>query len=119
MPVRLSNSSVLRWPDASQVDKALRQWASEVAARHREVERVGYFGSYARGNWGVGSDLDLLVVVTDTDRPFEKRGLEYDTTVLPVPADLLVYKKAEWESMQGKGGGFPESVSKETVWVYP
>jgi len=84
------------------------------------MERVGYFGSYARGDWGVGSDLDLLVIVADTtDRPFEKRGLEYDTTVLPVPVDLLVYKKSEWDSLLKKEGGFSEAVRTETIWVYP
>ncbi len=50
------------------------------------------------------------MIVADTDRPFEKRGLEFDTTVLPVPADLLVYKQSEWEAMLKKPGGFPDSV---------
>jgi predicted nucleotidyltransferase len=90
-----------------------------VAADRRDVLRVGYFGSYARGDWSVGSDLDLVVIVADTDRPFEKRGLEFDTTVLPVPTDLLVYKKSEWDTMLKKEGGFLDSVRKETIWVYP
>ncbi|MEW6540036.1 MAG: nucleotidyltransferase domain-containing protein [Bacillota bacterium] len=119
MPVRLLSSSILKWPDASRVDVAVRRWAKAVAADRRDVVRVGYFGSYARGAWGVGSDLDLVVIVADTDRPFEKRGLEFDTTVLPVPADLLVYKQSEWEAMLKKAGGFPDSVQKEAVWIYP
>jgi len=36
--------------------------------------RIGYFGSYARGDWGVGSDLDLLVIVTAAEEAFEKRS---------------------------------------------
>ena len=63
MPVRSLNSSVLRWPDAATVDRALRKWAAEVVAKRKNVLRIGYFGSYARDDWGVRSDIDLVVVV--------------------------------------------------------
>lgn len=119
MPVRLLSSSTLKWPDASRVRKAIRRWAGAVAADRPAVVRVGYFGSYARGDWGVGSDLDLVVIVADTDRSFEKRGLEFDATLLPVPADLLVYTMSEWEAMQKKEHGFSRTLQREMVWVYP
>ena len=31
-------------------------WAAREAPRHAGLRRLGYFGSYARGDWGVGSD---------------------------------------------------------------
>lgn len=52
MPVRSLSSSMLRWPDRETVDRAVRRWAEEVARRKPEVVRIGYFGSYARGDWG-------------------------------------------------------------------
>lgn len=58
MPVRSLNSSVLRWPDPDSVVKAVRRWAKKYGENKPEVERIGYFGSYARGDAGVGSDLD-------------------------------------------------------------
>ena len=63
MPVRLLSSSVLKWPDAQTVDRAVRQWAAKVVRSRTDVLRIGYFGSYARGDWGVGSDLDLVILV--------------------------------------------------------
>jgi uncharacterized protein len=54
MPVRLLTSSVFKWPDKEVVDKAVRDWAGKVAQEYPEVMRLGYFGSYARGDWGVG-----------------------------------------------------------------
>jgi predicted nucleotidyltransferase len=42
---------------------------------HPEVVRVGYFGSYARGDWGVGSDLDLIIIVDRSDEPFARAVL--------------------------------------------
>jgi hypothetical protein len=52
MPVRLLNSSVLRWPNRDEVDKVARDWAGTESARHPELCGLAYFGSYARGDWG-------------------------------------------------------------------
>ena len=80
-----------------------------------QPKEIGIFGSYARGDWGEGSDLDLVVVVKRSTLAFERRAVEWDTTKLPVPADLLVYTTAEWQSL---GGRFRDTLEKETVWVY-
>lgn len=116
MPVRSSGSSVLRWPDRGEVDDAVRRWAARVGAEDERIRRVGYFGSYARGDWGVGSDVDLVVIVTDAAGPLERRALAYDATDLPVPADLFVYTAAEWQAMLVRGG-LPRTASREVVWV--
>jgi len=81
------------------------------------VIRIGYFGSYARGDWGVGSDLDLIVVVEGADMPYTDRLKEWDVTGLPVPADLLVYTEKEWDLLLEKGR-FGKTLRQETVWVY-
>ncbi len=117
MPVRSLNSSVLKWPDAKSVENAVREWAARVTHGQRRVCRVGYFGSYARGDWGVGSDLDLLIVVDESEEPFEKRASEWDTTELPVPVDLLVYTRKEWESLDRRQR-FYQTLMREAVWVY-
>ena len=58
MPVRSSTSSVLVWPDRDSVESAqLRTWVATELPRHPEVLRLGCFGSFARGDWGTGSDL--------------------------------------------------------------
>jgi predicted nucleotidyltransferase len=93
------------------------RWAQQVARERPEVLRIGYFGSYARGDWGVGSDVDLVLIVDRADEPFVRRGASWDATDLPVPADLLVYTKAEWEALLGRGR-FGRSLAAETVWVY-
>ena len=118
MPVRSLSSSVLRWPDARAVTESLRRWVHGVLATHPETQRVGYFGSYARGDWGVGSDLDLIVVVERSDEPFERRAARWDTTPIAVPADLLVYTTDEWERLQ-REGRLSSRIRRELVWVYP
>ena len=117
MPVRSLTSSVLRWPDAQTVDRAVRPWAESLAQRRTDVVRIGYFGSYARGDWGAGSDLDVVIVVERSGQPFGRRAAEWDATELPVPADVLVYTEAEWQSLQ-HGGRFPQTLRDEMTWVY-
>lgn len=118
MPVRSLSSSVLKWPDAKQVGEAVRQWALAAVQKRNNVARIGYFGSYARGDWGPGSDLDVVIVVDHSSLPFERRGTEWDTTDLPVPADVLVYTRKEWGSLRRKKSPFSRTVAREVVWVY-
>jgi len=118
MPVRSLTSRVLKWPDAQSVHLAVREWARRVARESSDVVRIGYFGSYARGNWGVGSDVDLVIIVRGSELPFERRATAWDATRLPVPADVVVYTEEEWERLTVQGG-FCGSVMREAVWVYP
>ena len=115
MPVRLLNSPVLKWPDAQTVDKAVRRWAENIHQNRKDVLRIGYFGSYARGDWGVGSDLDLIVIVKHSNLSFERRSISWDITVLPVPVDLLIYTQAEWNELRGRR--FYSTVMREAIWV--
>jgi predicted nucleotidyltransferase len=118
MPVRLLNSPVLKWPDAKVVVRALSQWAEKVTQRRPEVVRLGFFGSYARGDWGVGSDLDLLIIVASAQQPFEMRPSAFDTLELPVPTDVLVYTQEEWDSLKQKRIFF-KKLDQEVLWLYP
>ena len=88
------------------------------AGCHPEVQRIGYFGSYARGDWGVGSDLDLGAIVDTASQPFEERPLAWDLTDLLVPAQILVYTVPEWQRLQQQGSRFARSLAHDTVWVY-
>lgn len=107
MPVRSLNSCVLIWPNREQVLQALQEWAEKAKAQDPKLLRVGYFGSYARGDWGVGSDLDVILILTQSDLPFERRAAEFDLTTLPVPVDVLVYTAAEWQQLTARHGRKP------------
>ncbi len=117
MPVRSLNSSVLKWPDKTSIDKAVRSWAEKEGARHGRLLRLGYFGSYARDDWGVGSDLDLIAIVERSEDPFHRRAVSWDLADLPVPAELMVYTSAEWDRLAKENGRFARTIARETVWV--
>lgn len=118
MPVRSLTSSVLRWPDAGVVDRAARAWAVELTCQRSDVLGIAYIGSYARGDWGVGSDLDLVVVVEKGEAPFWKRALELDLGGFPVPTEGMVYTAGEWRTLAAERGRFFRAVEREAVWVY-
>ena len=117
MPTRLLNSSVLKWPDKATVLKAVEDWSRQAIQKHPEVTRIGFFGSYARGDWGVGSDLDMVIIVEGSNESFEKRAAGWDTTALPVPVDLLVYTQEEWQKLD-RESRFTRVLEEETVWIY-
>jgi len=116
MPVRSLRSSVLRWPDGSEVARAVRLWGARLLEQDPRVLRVGYCGSYARGDWGVGSDVDLVVLASPVEERCERRAPAYPAEELPVPADVFVYSPQEWEAMLRRGG-FARTVAGELVWV--
>jgi predicted nucleotidyltransferase len=99
MPVRPLNWRVFKWPDRETVLTAAREWAAELCQRDPTVERVLCIGSYARGDWGVGSDIDVIVLVSDTDLSWPERYAKYYPDGLPVQADVWVYTRAEWQSL--------------------
>jgi predicted nucleotidyltransferase len=108
----------MRWPECAAVREAVADWTLELAARRADVRAVGYFGSLARGtDWGVGSDADLVVILDATEESFERRGSAFDTTSLPVPADVLVYSREEGEGPHA-GNAFHDRVVDEVVWVH-
>ena len=118
MPVKSLNSSVLKWPDRSTVDRAARSWAANEVVKHPELLRLGYFGSYARGDAGVGSDLDVIAIVRQESEPFERRSLTWDLNALPVPAEIIIYTLDEWKRLQKQGNRFACMLKTQVVWIY-
>jgi uncharacterized protein len=73
------------------------------------VAAVGCFGSYARGSEGVGSDLDLIVILKqDAPRPEEAWAVEN----LPVPAELIVYTAVQWRELRSNSPRFFQTLER-------
>ncbi|MBW6394193.1 MAG: nucleotidyltransferase domain-containing protein [Thermus sp.] len=115
MPVKSLSSAVLRWPSREEVEGALQAWM----VRHPipGLLALGYFGSYARGDYGVGSDLDLLLVVESSSLPSWQRALSLPLEELPVPAEALVYTLAEWQALPERSPRFAETLRREVRWL--
>jgi len=100
------------------VHQAVCAWASELARSRPDIFRIGYIGSYSRGDWGVASDLDLILIVERSEQPFWRRALAFDALGLPVPVDMVIYTREEWQAMAARGERFYRTVEQEARWVY-
>lgn len=86
-----------------------------------EPERVILFGSYARGQAGPGSDLDLLVVIETDEPPLEacirvRRAAR--ARCHGVPMDVLAYTPEELEARLAAGHPLLERILREGVALY-
>jgi predicted nucleotidyltransferase len=108
---------VLTWPRREAVEEALRAWSDGMTRSRTDVLGVGFFGSCARGDAGLGSVLDV-VVVTRSDEPPARRPPAFDTvTAFPVPVDLIACTRAEWSERRAGGDPFFRRLAQEVVWV--
>ncbi len=115
MPVRLLSSSVKKWPSAEEVFEAFRHWANGQTANRRDIKRIGCFGSIVNGKWGVGSDLDIIIVLSECNLLFTYRSKEWDITSLPVDADVVVLTDHEIENHKSRR--FREMLEREVRWI--
>ncbi|MGQ9692989.1 MAG: nucleotidyltransferase family protein [Thermaceae bacterium] len=116
MPVRSLRSSVMRWPSREEVLRKAREWAEGLDLPG--LLAVGVFGSYARGEAGVGSDLDLVVLVWESPLAFGRRSAVLPLETLPVPVEALVYTLQEWQALEEKSPRFFQTLEREAVWVW-
>jgi len=96
-----------------QVLSAARVWVSSLLGEHAEVVNVGYFGSYARGNYAPGSDFDVLIEVTSHNARFRDRPSGYLPGTFPVDLDLLVYTSQELAELRGRKAALLVAIEKE------
>jgi len=85
-----------------------------------EPERIYLFGSKARGDAGADSDYDLLVVVPDEAPPERTRSrLAYERLWgTGSAADVLVWKKSEFDGRLHLEASLPSTVVREGKLVY-
>ena len=83
-----------------------------------EVRRVLLFGSLAVGQAVPGSDADLLVILSGSDRSFLNRIPLYTPDGCPVGVDVFPYTQAEIESLTATGNWFLRRALREGVEIY-
>lgn len=107
---------------ASPLSATLPDITEEAVARIRSViepEQVILFVSWARGEAGPDSDLDVLVIA-----PFEGprhetgRALLRALIDLPAPTDVAVLTPDEWETWRSVPGTLAYPAHREGVVLY-
>ena len=118
MPVRSLTQSLLRWPEPEQILHQVCLWAAQAAVEHPGLERVGLFGSYGRGDAGVGSDLDLLLIDTASSGPQHQRLLAWPLAELPLSCDALVLTPSEHAELLANGSAMAAALQRDSRWLW-
>ena len=84
---------------------------------NRNVLSIAIYGSFAAGDYGDRSDLDLIIITADEKKP-ESRGLSAIELRLGREVSISVLSMARWRAMEKKKDAFFLSVKKNHVIVW-
>lgn len=100
------DSAGITYFDRAAVDRALDAYVRRITVLHPEIEEVVLFGSMASGTPVPGSDVDLLLVLSDADLPFLARIPQFLPSGFPVGVDVFPYTCDEVERMKRDRSGW-------------
>ena len=104
--------------DNEAVRRAVDEYARALSERHPELEEVILFGSLVRGTAVPGSDVDLMLILSGSDRPFRERIPEFLPGNFPVGVDVFPYRRDEIERMKTDGNAFVLAAIREGATVF-
>jgi predicted nucleotidyltransferase len=92
------SSVVVKSVDATAIRRAADEWAARLLATRPDVEEIVVFGSFAKGTYAPGSDVDAFILLSRSDRPFRERIPEFLPDAFPVGMDLFPYTREDVSS---------------------
>ena len=116
MPSGSSRSASSIYRDRDGILKALRELAEAALERHPDLVRVILFGSLARGDYGLYSDADVLLVLarSSEERYFDRiPGFIPDFVAAPIPVEIFPYTEEELRRMERQENMFVRRMLRE------
>ena len=98
-----------------QLIDALEQISRRIKKDNQSVQRIFLFGSFRKGNYTPGSDVDILITLTDTSIRFLERRdqfIDYFESI-PLDVNLTVYTEEEITKMIEKNNFFIRNVMSD------
>jgi predicted nucleotidyltransferase len=118
MPRRSPVSARRKSSEGDRLIRALRDAVKKSKGRFPEVTKVLLFGSRARGDWGLRSDADVLVIITKSKqkRFFDRIPRYLDLfSEISLPVDVFPYTEVEFRRMREEGNRLVLTALKEGV----
>lgn len=88
-------SVVIKSIDEAGVRRAVDAYAADILRTRPDVEEIIVFGSFAKGTWAPGSDVDLFIVLTAAVTPPRDRIPDFLPGAFPVGVDIFPYTRDE------------------------
>ena len=89
------SSVAVKSVDEAEVRRAVDAYAAHLFNTAPEVEEVVVFGSFERGTWAPGSDVDVLIVLSACRLPIHERVAAFLPGRFPTGLDLFPFTRAE------------------------
>lgn len=98
--------------DEEKIRALLKGISKKIKAKHNEVREVILFGSFSKKDFTPYSDIDIAIIVDETDKKFIKRADEFIDYFIEVPLDvnLIVYTAEEISKMVNAGNNFIKEI---------
>lgn len=96
----------------------LREGVSKLLKTFIEVEEVWLFGSFSRQDWGIKSDADILITLSESpwERFFDRIPKYMDIFLkVPLSVDIFPYTRNEIARMIEAGNLFILRILKERI----
>jgi len=118
MQTKSSDSVKITYLDKPGIKKAITRLVDDLSQKHPEIEKVYLFGSFARDEAVPGSDVDILIVLTDSPLPFKDRITRYMPSSFPVGVEVLPYTQREMEMMIDQGNHFLKGAIQDSILLF-
>ncbi len=105
------SSAVIKSIDRNSIKQAVASFAAQTRQKHPEVERIIWFGSWVNGLPSPGSDVDLCLILSSSDKPVRDRISDYLPLGFPVGVDLFAYTRDEFERLKVSSPGWYEAIT--------
>ena len=98
---------------------AVEQFLFRIREAYGEkIGRSALFGSKARGDWSEDSDIDILLIVTDSDWKFHKALIEMGSDVsleYDVLLDVHIMNASHWQYLTDIQAGYYQNITHDSV----
>ena len=112
--------SELYWPDNfinRKTNKIVKRFINLIVKKFN-LKKIIIFGSFARGDYHKGSDLDLIIVGEFKERFIDRIGKIIELNDSDLEIDAMVYTEEEFQKMIQERRPFIEQALEEGIVVY-
>ena len=110
----------LCWPDNfinRKSNKIVKRFINLIIKKFN-LKKIIIFGSFARGDYHKGSDLDLIIVGEFKERFIDRIGKIIELNDSDLEIDAMVYTEEEFQKMIQERRPFIEQALEEGIVVY-
>lgn len=104
------SSVVIKSADRDLINRTVSSYVTMLRTEHPEVIQVIWFGSWVNGLPTPGSDVDLCIIISSSDKPMRERITDYLPVGFPVGIELFPYTRAEFEDLQEKSPSWYKAI---------